>query len=403
MYSYDEMISFPTESGLPFAYTEETPVLIKLHATKNDEFVENSTKVSGEINMAVANKVQRKFGFAVPFEHRQYQAGVDTNQQIYLPLAYERRITETGQNSRNYKLKLRPIQSQENSPIKVMHYSIVPFGVQYDDFDFKPIFLSKNTRTHNSKKERKLLYRMGTVHVTAEITVEPSEWQATNLANQFKKLFNEPALHYNRFDVYINNDMEVNNEVQINIDYEQHYNISDNYQIGRHLKKTVKVEIVDGKSNSEARRKQILQEVSKDMRSVKAYVYDVSFKIPSLLPQDGQVFTIGVGKSNIDLKSRVLVYWNLQSLKDGSIKSEALSIGRMQSTRNIYLNFYEAMQNTPKEMLQDATYNRVVCYLDNLAWLFIYATDQIIIFHYTSRLSDNYIFIYSIIIRALFK
>nr|XP_012221806.1 PREDICTED: vitellogenin-2-like [Linepithema humile] len=347
MYSYDETLSFPTENGLPFSYTEEMPVLIRVHATKNNEVVEKSTKMSGEINMVMANKMQRKFGFQVPFERQQYLAGVDTNLQMYLPLAYEQRITETGQNSQNYELKLRPIQSQEGSPIKMAHLSTVPFSTRHNNYDFESS-VSKNTHVHNSKKERKLSYQIGTIHVTGEITAEPNEWQAMNLADQLKKMFNEPALQYNRFDVYMNNDMELNNEINLNVRYEQQEMNDD--QVGRQSESEIdKIEIVDGNPNSQARRKQILQEISKDMKSVKARVYDINFEIPSLLPQDRQILTIGVGKSNMDLKSRVLVYWNLQSLKDGKIKSEALSTGKMQSTQKMYLSFDEAMQNTPKD------------------------------------------------------
>ncbi|XP_018399014.1 PREDICTED: vitellogenin-3-like [Cyphomyrmex costatus] len=354
--NYETTLSFPTESGLPFMYTLESPMIIKQKAEmKNDEL--SLMKRTGIISMYMANKVQKQFGFIVPFEHQHYIAGIDVNRMMQLPLQYEIEL-DSSQKLSLGRLKIRPLPQTQMSPMTVLHLSTIPFTTRQNHLDLQPLSLSKNTHLVLIDKKHKTLLDKDLISIRLESDdKEIEEFSKKSDITQMIlelliKLRAIPSGQYRKLDILMNPEQLVKSILQVNIIHEK-MAIDTKLLLPEELSladSPIMIPLKNVKPNSEKRRKEIMTGLSRGLNSGDVHVLDINLNLPAL--QKHQIITIGWVDSNVDKKSKAYMYWNSQmSMKEKPL-SEICYMHEMQDSTDTPLNFERMMKHAPKSKIR---------------------------------------------------
>lgn len=361
LYNYDMKLSFPTETGLPFAYTLEKPMLIRVQAkTKQTNPTESVTKNSGELDVTYVSKTMSRFGFAMPIEHEQYTAGVDYNTQVTAPYAFD---CET--NNERYKTtlqcRIRLNSKQSEGDFRIAHYSVVPFTSRNNVLDVQPILLKKNTHiVHVLKNQERTRLNLGpaTVNIQSD---RKSLIKSPTLYNEVLGLLKVNDIHFKAIDLYINNDV-INEWVTVNVAYNKNTYVETNSNDKEQL---VKMDSLNSKllkaevSSQQDRTNYLMTEISKGIQSPIVYGVDINLEIPQVR---SLYASIGLAESNTDENRNQQTLFFLQSLQNGipESKYEICGFGYTGSTHETPLNYEKTIEREPKdryflEMLHGST------------------------------------------------
>lgn len=324
MYNHDEVLGFPTESGLPFIHTVQTPVIQKF-IPKDLELAFDNFKLKSSVDLFFASKVQNRWGFTVPFELQQYHAGVDRDFYVHLPVTFKLKEQTDGIK---LQMKLNPTLSQINQQTyKLLHFSTVPFVIRQDVLDFEP--LSRKTLEEVSVRNN---FRMGIFNTKIESSTDVI--RTPNLRNilSFFTSLNQDN-DFRKIDLYLDSNA-VKEGLNMNITHVQ--SCTENPAGEQDLQTFT---VTDGRPNSEARRKQFLTEISKGLQYSHNHVLDIDMEYPTLQGQERQVITFGVGHSNAEEKYRTIFYGNTQPAESERIDYEVFSTGLVGMSQKTPLDF----------------------------------------------------------------
>lgn len=335
---YDMTLSFPTESGLPFINTLTIPKLTTVsgegsYAIKNSE-VGRYVELTIAGHMLVIEKIQNRVGFIAPFEQRHYIAGIDMNNQIFVPCGLN---VSSWLGSKKFEIKTYPKSYyQHGTGHMTYHLSVIPYTKRHDILSFT--FPPNDTRIVNVMEPHKIEFVLGnSIFVLKSDLIDETQASSKSGNEQLGVIYNvfyNSAAHYRRLDAII-----FLAGAQINI--------TENVYVMYDVNSTEATipEIIDKQPESEERKKQLQKEVSKDIDSAISYVYDIS-----LISEDiQQVFTIAWANSRLDNKFQTLLYWNMQLPNDGRVFMEFCTIGHIQTSPSIPLNFTKSIEETPKD------------------------------------------------------
>jgi len=347
-------MSFPTENGLPFIYTLDSPIAAKLKVewNKNESPV---IKRSGLLRMFLANKVQKRFGFLAPFAYKYYFANIDENRMLEsLPLEYEVEM-----DTRKLNLKIRPnltgLQIKSNSPVKLLHLSIVPYISQQDVLDLQPVTfnsLDQNTQlVKKNIKTYKITIERETYSIQLEADSEETEQNVESVEQLIEKFQEVDKGRYKKLEILINSEQLAKNELQLNVIHDKTAVSAlndDDKQLSQEESLTA-LPIKPLELNSENRRKKILKGLSKGLKSGIVHVHDMSFEFPKTLKKHQQLLTVGRVNSNTDRISRLYLYWNYQTPRT---KFEVCYYQEIQTSPNVPLDYEYMMKNPPNDRLK---------------------------------------------------
>jgi len=304
--------------------------------------------------MYAARKVQKRFGFLALFAHKHYFASIDDNQMAEtLPLEYELEM-----DTRNLNLKIHPnLQTELNSPIKVLHLSTVPYLKQRDVLDFEPITfhpLDQNTLVTKEIKKYKTTIEREIYSVQLEADSKEVEQNVEGVKQLLDKFQELPENRYKKLEILMNSEQIAKSELRFNVTHDKMVVSTlndDNKQISNEESLTgLPTKLWE--LNSENRRKNILKALSKDLKSSIAHVYDMSFDFPKTLQKNRDFFTVGWVNSNMDRMSRTYLYWNSQTSKQERPKYEVCYFQEMQTSPNTPLDYEYMMKNAPNDRLR---------------------------------------------------
>lgn len=347
--NYETTISFPTELGLPFVYTIESPTVTKYEIEwKNG--ASSAQKRYGVINAIFANKVEKRFGFVTPFDHQNYITGIDDNQMAQIPVEYE---VEYDSNQRHLGLKIRPNSPQtqtDNSQLTLLHCSTVPFTTRQNILDLQPVSLDRNTHHIMTSKKQKATMERGMFSIKLESdNLEDEENDSRDYAAMFWRMRELNNNQYKKLDVSMNVQQAVKNEFDLNVVYDS-MEVDATYNNNEQQSHGIGAEVFpidDSKPNSKDRRYQIMKGLSRGLQSGKVHVIDMYYNVPT--SQKRQVLSIGMVKSNVDQKSKAYVYFNSQLRKTEEMLNELCYIQEVQFSPNTPLDFEYMVQNAPSD------------------------------------------------------
>ncbi|XP_011061918.1 PREDICTED: vitellogenin-2-like [Acromyrmex echinatior] len=348
--NYETMLSFPIESGLPFLYSLNSPMVLKLKAEmKNDEL--SNKKKTGILNIYIANKVQKQFGFIAPFEHYNYIAGIHVNRMLHLPLEYEVNLDLTQRNHDTGALKVRLQRSQRS--LTALHLSTVPFTTRQNLHDLQPVSLSRNTHVVLTEKPRKILLEkdLFSVQVETENEEEERARDDDSIYQLLLKLRKIPDGQYKRLDILMNSEQLAKNVLDTNLIHEK-IAIDNALMQSQESERESQImfSLKHVKPNSEKRRKEVVAGVSKGFKSGDVHLVDINVNLPELERQ--YVYTASWMDSNIDRKSKVYLYWNSQTSTEEKPTSEVCYIHEMQYSPNTPLNFKHMRKHAPRNKIK---------------------------------------------------
>ncbi|KAI4478759.1 hypothetical protein M0802_014494 [Mischocyttarus mexicanus] len=313
--SSDMVLSFPTETGLPFVYAFHKPLLLKLSGT-----TEPDIKYGFDFRLLMSSKNQGRVGFITPFDHEAFVSGIDNNNQIFLPVGLNYNFNL---DKRRFDLALRPSKQYANTKIRLAHFSEIPYTSQYDLLSLRPLLLDKNT--HIIEKEGLQKIRLPNdpdstfaVEVESESLMEKlQEW----LANDDKwNDMRSPVLMvkdiYKKIDIYIRPHLRENEAIKffavldtMEINSENDHVDEESWQSGN------KVVLTDQHTpDSPARRKDFLLHASKGINSGNAFVVDAGLDIPGVWGSS-HISTWCLATSDVENKYRSLSYHRMNMHK----------------------------------------------------------------------------------------
>ena len=309
--SYDIALSLPTETGLPFVHTFNIPVLFRMAGTVQAELkAGNSVAAKNSLRLVHAKKIQGRIGFVTPFDHQQLIAGIDLNFQMFAPLKWSMNLNTP---KRSFEMKLWPMKGEEKA--RLLHYSVVPFTAIHDILSLRPLLTEKTTqrvRPENLKTVTIPDSDSGSkikINMEAIATDELLDLKNLDMDKWINMLMNPWSMdndNYRNVNVFVNAKRDLVEPVVLTVSTERvELSPDDNNDNAAWTSKALAMEPSDKESRSEARKKQMLTEAARGIRSAMSTVIDAHLHVPDELKT---TLTIATANSNVEKKGRTLLY-----------------------------------------------------------------------------------------------
>ncbi|XP_015190339.1 PREDICTED: vitellogenin-like [Polistes dominula] len=343
--NHDMIMSFPTETGLPFVYALHRPVFYKISGAAKPDM-----KSGFELRLLMCTRDQGRTGFITPFDHEAYVSGIDTNLQIFLPFRLNYNF-----NSEKHRIDLtiRPSKEDVNKRTKLVHYSEIPYTSQYDLLSLRPLLLTKNTHRVESKKPTH-------IRIPEDLnSVIAIEAEGENLVRRFQKFlesydkWDDMATEYSsdgrykKIDIYVKSNLQENEAIKLFVvwDYMQIRPENDNSDEGT-WESGKKVVLTDQYTpDSPTRRKTYMLEASKGMNSGDAFVVDVGVEIPGKWG-GGHVLTWCMATSDVENKYRSLSYMHVNIPQHGET-FEICTNAQMKKSAVVPFDYQKILNDDP--------------------------------------------------------
>lgn len=323
--SYEMIISFPTEMGLPFVYTLDTPTLVSLHGevkvithpqivSSNEEIQTPETvNVTADIRAVVYTKTQAKLGFVTPFEHQHYVAGYDKQVQLNLPLRVQVDIDVENQQ---VEIEMEPLDDQSE---EVFHYSTRPYTAKHDILNLKPI--SRIATSNIVHVREPMIYehtfgkKLGMAfHLKAKTEQKFADFKSLYESYQRHEGWSylmaplmEDSLVYTNFSLQYVDELSHADSVNFQMGWNQtHFagqRDGSDPEFQELYKKASDLEETD------ERQEFFMKKAAVGINNADASVYDMSIQFRGK-EQHQYNATFAVATSSVDKKSRVLFYYN---------------------------------------------------------------------------------------------
>ncbi|XP_076239410.1 vitellogenin [Calliopsis andreniformis] len=346
--SYDIILSFPTETGLPFVYSFRMPILWKVSGNGQLQISNDmSVNLKSEVRALYSKKIQGRIGFVTPFEHQHYIAGVDMDFQTYAPLKLS---MDLNRSKKITQIKVLPLKGEEKA--RLIHYSVVPYTSTHDILNLRPLLTEKNThkvQNQETLSQSELLPMKRAPTFKLNLEADKSNVYFWKLIKESKKnIWYPPSLDndmYCQADLYMNLEHEQKEPVALNIAYDS-MTIEPGTENLEQWTPIAKAVVLSKEANNEDRRKQLLKEAVKGIKSANSRVVDMQLLVPGDLQTQTRL-TLAWASSNVDNKERTLFNWQF-NMPQENIKYEVCAASQAQSTLNSLVSYDELMKTKPK-------------------------------------------------------
>lgn len=158
-------ISFPLETGFPYVYTHQTPVLVQidadLHAqtqpenvysaetTQQNFYLPNTVRFDAKINAVISALHEVTVGFVNPFHHQRYMSGYINKVQVHAPVHLKTTIDFVNMEMQT---QLQPLYKAQQKTL--LHISSTPFTGYYNLLVLRPALESQNIHVIHTRPAR---------------------------------------------------------------------------------------------------------------------------------------------------------------------------------------------------------------------------------------------------------
>lgn len=315
--SYDVTYSFPTETGLPFVYSFELPMLLKITGDMSNELTHSKTiKAKTDFRILYAMKIQGKISFVTPFEHQQYTAGVDLDCNVHLPIKL---TLDVDLSKYSLEIKIWPLKGENKA--RLLHYSVVPYVASHNILSLRPLLTEKTTQTlvpDDIYSDTVLDWDLMKVALEVDKSYSYKNWLDLDIDDLSKTVmtpWTSDNDNYRKIDIFLNLKREQIAPFVFKISYDSMEMTPTATDATLWTPKATAVEPSDKEPDSEARRKQWMDEAAKGIKLAKSQVIDIQIEIP-VTSEDSfkNVITIATSCSEVEKKGRMLVYWAFETL-----------------------------------------------------------------------------------------
>lgn len=315
--SYDITYGFPTETGLPFIYSFEMPLLLKITGDMSNEAKNPKTiKVKTDFRILYAMKIQGRIGFVTPFEHHQYIAGVDLDFNIHLPMKLN---LDVDLSKSSLEIKIWPLKGEDKA--RLLHYSVVPYVASHDILNLRPLLTEKTTQMQipdDIYSDTTSDSHLVKVDMEVDKSYDYNNWLNLDIDDLLDILMIPWASDndkYFKVDVSMNLKREQVAPFLLKISHDSMEMAPNAEDAKLWTPKATATVPSDTKPDSEVRRKQWMDEAAKGIKLAKSQVIDILLEIPLTSQESiGNVITVATANSEVERKVRTIVYWSIETL-----------------------------------------------------------------------------------------
>nr|ACU00433.1 vitellogenin [Bombus hypocrita] len=315
--SYDITYGFPTETGLPFVYNFELPMLLKITGTMNNDAKNLKTiKMKTDFRILYAMKIQGRMSFVTPFEHQEYIAGIDVDFNLHLPMKLTLDIDLPKQN---FEIKIWPLKGEDKA--RLLHYSVVPYVANHNILSLRPLLTEKTAQMiipDDIYLDTILDSDLLKVVLEADKSYDYNNWLDLDIDNFFNVViapWSSDNDNYCKVDVFMNLKREQVAPFVLKMSYDFMEMAPTAEDAKLWTPKATATEPSDKHPDSEVRRKQWMNEAAKGVKSAKSQVIDIRLEVPVTSEETiMNVITVATSNSEIEKKGRTLVYWSCETL-----------------------------------------------------------------------------------------
>nr|XP_023016640.1 vitellogenin-like [Leptinotarsa decemlineata] len=319
-------VSFPTEMGVPFIFTRDEPIMMKvqgkisavstpkLYQSSGKVSKPDSVRVSADMSISVSKKIQSRLIITTPFDSHQFISGYDKHSQVYLPVGGNLEI-----DIKNMETRMELVPKKTESECNLYHYATWPYTSKSEIVNLEPLSSQSNTKVikpdeyiYNyeskfGKRETGMVFKVEIQHERGFLN-SASLWQLLtqrNFISGMSKLWNDNTIQYSRIAVsYLPKESPIRKAV-LRLGYKQQYTSESEPELYSKFS-------LDNYSKSSDRQQKMIEIVSAGIEKVMARSIDVSADFHGDHTMK-YVLTGAVGKSNMDPKSRIIVSYKNSS------------------------------------------------------------------------------------------
>ncbi|XP_019880306.2 vitellogenin-like [Aethina tumida] len=325
-------IAFPTEMGLPFVYTYRKPMLFratgKIQVSSEPQLsrsgkihVPNTISGQGQVHTALHAKVLGHLSFVAPFEHQIYVAGYDKSLLVHVPLRVK---VEVDLKKMQVQSEFEPITEEgQQGEQRLVQYKTTPFTSKVDLLSTEPFPSRPTTHFIRQTLQQGFNKVFGNEQTGFAIRVQYLHEQQRNNMMWLQqliekrdiyvlwKLLNSGVIENTQLNVNWLPQQSSTRKVVIKMGLQQDYRKEGESESNASQSESIK-QIVQTPSESYARQQDFMKKVSAGIKSVNVKAMDVEVEFQG---QKSIKYSLtgAVGKSNVDPKSRVLVYYKQQN------------------------------------------------------------------------------------------
>ncbi|KAG5892825.1 hypothetical protein JTB14_033389 [Gonioctena quinquepunctata] len=345
----DFAVSFPTEMGLPFLFTYDAPMILQakgkvqttvtpaLYNRGKIQYPEN-VNIKSDMFVTLSSKVQGRLSFSTPFDHQQYSSGFDKHWQIHVPMKGEVRI-----DTKNHELEIEYTPREIHNNAQLFHYSSWPYTSKNDIMNFDQS--QANTQIIVPQEMRSVDSTLGQRDTGLAIRVRIDSERESLESPLFENLFTKQGLEGALLKLLDDASMKY---VRMNISHLPHK--SSTRMVVMKLRYQSKYNEEAGSRSSESGElsaESVFDKVAAGIKNARVEAFDASLQFRG---EKDITYSLagGFGKSNVDPKSRVGLFYKRASNNQEVNPYEMALVSESVIPNRGGLNLDEALETEPK-------------------------------------------------------
>ncbi|XP_028134499.2 vitellogenin [Diabrotica virgifera virgifera] len=355
-------IAVPTAMGIPFLYTYDSPMLVKVQGQVGGQvkpqLVQNqkiqtpeNIQLQATIRATVSGKTQGRVTVIVPFEREQYISGYDKHWEANTPKLSIQLNVNLEKQEVKAEVELKP--EGKEGKVKFLHFRSWPYTAKSDVTDLEPLSAQKSTREIVPDNMHAFKTTVGQKSVGLALEVEVKHERKFIHSELINRLFSQNGVIDGAKALWDVNILQ-SSEINVNLDAEQssvrkiilrsRYD-QDYQQKGESPKSEYRL---NEKMSQSQRQQEIMDAVASGINSVSVNSLDTIIELKGEKTIQ-YLLTGAVAKSNVDPKSNVRICFK-RSSQDKELKdyeAHFVSESMIPNTNALDLQ-YSLSKNEPK-------------------------------------------------------
>ncbi|XP_066255189.1 vitellogenin-like [Euwallacea similis] len=322
-------LSFPTEMGIPFLYTYDMPVIVRLEGkvkatatpqVSQKDRIYTPEKIVGDVDtyITISGKVQSHLSFVTPFDHQIYMAGYDRTLHTHVPLKAHVDI-----DVKNKETKIEVEIQEKHEGARLLHFSSTPYTSRSDVMTIRPVALRPNTliikdqeKQHTffdiefGKKQTGLSFRAWGHHPVQSFNLGSlaAMWQSENFITLWDELWDKAALTHTEASLRFNPSQSTMRKVTFRIKHSYEYKQQPEVQKEEDFLSLSQLATKLQSDEPQQRQQELFKHVGSGIKSARLYSTDISMECEG--DEKVQHFLgYAVAKSNAGSLSKALIYY----------------------------------------------------------------------------------------------
>ncbi|KAJ3639679.1 hypothetical protein Zmor_003023 [Zophobas morio] len=357
-------LAFPTALGLPFIYTYDKPMLIKVEyevkvtaqppiSTGQNLQQPDTVKAEFDINAVVSGAIQTQLGIFTPFNHKRYSAGYNKHYQVVTPLTGK---IDLNIQRQQLKVELQNPGSEED--VRLAYFDTLPYTSKHSIDDHKPnmkIIRSPHPYKFNTVVGDKSTGVAVYIHATSDKIIDPTllyeRVKQQGLVAPMLKPYGD-GIQYGYLEIGISGEKSTTEQIVLHMGYQMDY--QQNSPAQNDPEPAQQVNAIPAFADDDVKRqKEFIDRVGRYINSPQVFVADAAVEFVG----DSKTkysLTAGLAKSNVDPRSRFIAYVRQYNRREPEPQTVAYvrADATIPNTNGLNMDYAMNMDTTSKVLVQ---------------------------------------------------